>query len=49
MQEDLLDEVERSRWQKLEVVPEVLNRKNKPLGKFSPYAMADSQAGDSLV
>lgn len=49
MQEDLWDGVEGSGWQKLEVMPEVLNRKNKPLGKASPYLMADSQAGGSLV
>lgn len=42
------DGVEGSGCQKLEVVLEVLNRKNKPLGKASPYVIADSQAGGSL-
>lgn len=49
MQEGLLDGVEGSGWQKLEVVSEVLNRKNKPLGKASLYVLADSQAGGLLV
>lgn len=48
MQEDFLDGVEASGCQKLDVVLEVLNRKNKPLGKASPYVIADSQAGGSL-
>lgn len=49
MQEDLLDGVEGSGCQKLEVAPQVLNRKNKSLGKASPYVMADSQAGGLSV